>query len=153
MKKNVKTESVVRVFNLIKNAKYTKMADSDKIAIWKIFKAVKPVAEAFINDVSDAKQKFVPYDEFLQDLQKAQAFEVARSKKEVCVDMTEDEYQGFIGKFVKYNQLVNDAVKEYAEKEVELEFVPLTADAFDKLCLSNDWTFTQTDEVENFVCE
>ena len=153
MKKSVKTESVVRVFNLIKDAKYSKMSDIDKLVIFKIFKAIKAIAEAFTNEVNDARQKLVPYEEFLQDLTKAQAYEIARSKNEECSKMTEEEYNEFIQKFVKYNKLVEEATKESAEKEVEIEFVPLTKEAFEKLVLSNNWTFTQTDEVEAFVCE
>ena len=153
MKKSVKTESVVRVFNLIKDAKYSKMSDLDKLVIFKIFKAIKAIAENFTNEVNDARQKLVPYEEFLQDLAKAQAYEIARSKNEECGEMTEEEYNEFIQKFVKYNKLVEEATKESAEKEVEIEFVPLTKEAFDKLVLSNNWTFSQTDEVEAFVCE
>ena len=153
MTKKVKTENVVKVFNLIKDAKYSKMSDLDKLAIYKIFKATKQLAEAFIGDVNDAKEKLVPYEEFMQDLQKAQAFEIARNKNEVCDTMTEDEYNEFIQKFIQYNKLVDEAVKEHAEKEIELDFAPLTSEAFDKLRLSNDWTFTQADEVESFVCE
>jgi hypothetical protein len=153
MKKSVKTESVVLVFNIIKDAKYSKMSDFDKLVIFKIFKAIKAIAETFNNEVNDAKQKLVPYDEFFQDLVKAQAYEIARSKSEEYSEMTEEEYNEFIQKFVKYNKLVEEATKESAEKEVEIEFVPLTKEAFEKLVLSNNWTFTQTDEVEAFVCE
>ena len=153
MKKSVKTESVVKVFNLIKDAKYSKMSDADKLAIFKIFKAIKAIAEAFTNEVNDARQKLVPYEEFMSDLAKAQAFEVARSKKEECAEMTEEEYNEFIQKFVQYNKLVNEAVKDSASKEVELDFDRLTQEAFDKLVLSNNWTFAQTEDIEAFVCQ
>ena len=153
MKKTVKTNEVVVVFNLLKNAKYTKMSDADKIAAWKIFKAIKPIASSFIEDVNDAKQKMIPYEMFLEDLRRAQAYELAKANQETFDDMSDDEYKKFINQLAKYNQVVNQAVKEYAEKDIELEFEPLTADALDQLRLSNDWTFSQADSIENFVCE
>ena len=153
MKKTEKTENVVKVFNLIKNAKYSKMSDTDKLVIYRIFKAIKKLSESFTEEVNDAQQRLIPYETFMQDLQTAQAYEIARSKKETFDGMTEEEYNTFIQQFTKYNQLVKQAVKESAEKEVEIEFDPLTAEGFDKLRLSNDWTFAQADEVESFVCE
>ncbi len=153
MTKKVKTEKVASVYSLIKNAKYTKMSDNDKIAVWKIFKAIKPLAESFIGDLNDARQQLIPYDKFWEDLQKAREFEIARMKKDICEDMSEDEYNKFIKQLAKYNELVEQATKECGEKEVEIDFTPLTSDAFDKLRLSNDWNFSQADEIGDFMCE
>lgn len=153
MKKSVKTESVVKVYNLIKDARYSKMSDGDKIAVWKIFKAIKPIASSFIEDVNDARQKLVPSESFQQDLQRAREYEIARSKKEVCAVMSESEYKEFVMQFTHYNKLVEQAIREYTEAEIEIEFAPLSQDAFEKLSLSNDWTFAQSDAVESFVCQ
>lgn len=49
--------------------------------------------------------------------------------------------------FQNYNRLVADAVKEFADKEVEIEFEPLSEDAFGKLMASNEWTMEQTVEI------
>ena len=104
MEKTVKTESVVKVFNLIQNAKYSKMKDADKVSIWKIYRAIKSIGKTFLDDVSDVQQKFVPYETFFDDLQKAKAYESAKLKNEEYADMTSEEYQKFIAELSKYNK-------------------------------------------------
>jgi hypothetical protein len=63
------------------------------------------------------------------------------------------EYNAFLDKFHAYNKLVNDAVKDFAEKEVELEIDPLTEDAFGKLMASNEWTMEQAVVLGDIITE
>jgi len=44
-------------------------------------------------------------------------------------------------------------VKDFADKEVELEIEPLTEDAFAKLMASNEWTMEQAVVLGDIVCE
>ena len=53
------------------------------------------------------------------------------------------EYQEFLKEFREYNKLVGDAVKEFADKEVELELEGISEEVFGKLMASNDWTMEQ----------
>lgn len=151
--KKVKVGAIVNVYDIIKDAKFTKMDDSDKINIWKILKVIKPIWEAFNKDLQDAREKFVPYDTFMEDYSKAQAYEIAKTKKESYDKMTDDEYKKFIGELVKYNNLVGKAIEEMANKEIELDVEPISSEAFDQLKLSNDWTFNQSCTIESLVCE
>ena len=48
---------------------------------------------------------------------------------------------------------MNDAVKEYADNEVEIEFEPVSEEVFGKLMASNDWTVDQATTLGDFVCE
>ena len=153
MKKTVKTESLMVVFNILKNAKYSKMTDGDKVSVWKIFRAIKKIGKSFEDDAQDLSNKLMPYETFMDDLQKAREYEIAKSKGENYIDITEDEYKEFIVKLQKYNKTVDEAIREISEKEVEVEFEPLKDDAFDRLCMSNDWTLNQADIVGEFVCE
>ena len=57
------------------------------------------------------------------------------------------EYNEFIKKLQDYNRLVGEAVKEFADKEVEIEFEPLSEESFGKLMASNEWTMEQTVEI------
>lgn len=153
MKKVVKTSIIIDVYSLIKEAKYTKMSEDDKISIWKIFKVIKPIGEAFNKDLEDARKEFLPYDSFMEDWEKARQYEIAKEKKETYDKMSDEDYKKFIGELVKYNGLINKAIIELLKKEVELEYEPISSDGFDQLRLSNDWTLNQGDLIESLVCE
>lgn len=146
MKKTIKTEKVLAVWQVLGSAKYTKMEDADKIKVWKISRVLKPIAEKFDDDSKDAAEKLKPTEDFSERLQNAQEYE--RVSKDASADASElkmgaAEYGEFIKELQNYNKLVSDAVKGFAEKEVEVEFEPISEDAFGKLMASNDWTFEQ----------
>jgi hypothetical protein len=151
----IKTSDAINVYRIISTAKYTKLDDADKIKVWKIARALKPIATKFDDDSKDAAEKFKPSEDFTDNLQKAQEFERLRNTNG---DMTKSpmgasEYGEFVKEFQKYNKLVGEAIKEYADKEVEIEVEPISEDAFAKLLASNEWTVGQTIEVGAFVLE
>jgi len=150
MKTKITTEKVLNAYRIISGAKYTKMDDADKIKVWKIARALKPVADKFEDDSKDAADKMKPSEDFADNLQKAQEFERITKDKDFDASklpMGVAEYNGFIKEFQNYNRLVGEAVKEFADKEVEIEFEPLSEDAFGKLMASNEWTMEQTVEI------
>ena len=153
MKKTIKTERVLTAFRVLNTAKYTKMSDEDKIKVWKIARALKPVADKFEDDSKDAAEKFKPTEDFAERLQKAQEFERMRNAGEDMANapMGAAEYGEFLKEFQKYNQTVGEAVKEFAEKEVEVEFDVLTEEAFGKLMASNEWEVAQTLEIGQII--
>lgn len=153
MKKTIKTEKALAAFRVLNTSKYTKMTDEDKIKVWKIARALKPVAEKFDDDSKDAAEKFKPTEDFAERLQKAQEFERMRNAGEDMkgAPMGAAEYAEFIKEFQKYNKTVADAVKEFADKEVELEFDVLTEEAFGKLMASNEWDMSQVIAISEIV--
>lgn len=152
-KKTIKTEKVLSAFRVLNTAKYTKMTDEDKIKVWKIARALKPVADKFEDDSKDAAEKFKPTEDFAERLQKAQEFERKRNAGEDMTDapMGAAEYNEFLKEFQKYNKTVADAVKEFADKEVEVEFDVLTEEAFGKLMASNEWEVSQVIEIGQII--
>ena len=153
MKKSAKTKDILAVYNIIKDAKYTKMDDTDKIKAWKISRALKPIATKLDEDSKDAAEKLRPEGEFEERLKKAQEYERLRNEKKPTIDvMTPVEYDAFLKEFMKYNENVNNAVKEFGDKEVEVEFEALSEGAFGKLMASNDWTMQQVTIVGDFIC-
>lgn len=145
-KQTIKTEKVLNAYRVLSTAKYSKMDDSDKIKVWKIARTLKPVADKFEDDSKDAAEKMKPFEDFDEKLSKAQDYE--RKMKDENLDastlpMGAAEYSEFVGEFQKYNVLVNKAVREFAEKEVELEFDAISEEAFGKLMASNEWTMEQ----------
>lgn len=155
MTRKVRTELLLVVFNVLNTAKYSKLDDQDKIKVWKIARMMKPIATKFDEETKDAAEKMKPGDDFDDRLQKAQEFERLRNTNG---DMSKSpmgaaEYQEFIVEFKNYQKLVSDAVKEYADKEVEIEFEPVSEEVFGKLMSSNDWTVDQTTTLGDFICE
>lgn len=154
MKKTINTKTTLVIYGILSQAKYTKMEDNDKIKIWKIHRALKPVATKFEDDSKDASEKLKPYDDYDSKLQKAQEYERLKANKQPTIDiMTDAEYNSFIDDFKKYNKTVNDAVSEFAEKEIEFEFEPISEEAFGKLMASNEWNMDQVTKVSEFVLE
>lgn len=154
MKKTVKTSEILSVYQIIGNAKYGKMSDDDKVKVWKIARKLKPVATKFEDDTKDAADKMKPYEDFDQKLQKAQEYERLKNDKKPTIDvMSTADYDNFIADFKQYKNIVDKAIKEFADKEVEIEFDAISEEAFGKLITSNEWTFGQVTLLGEFVCE
>ena len=152
MKKQIKTEALLKVFNVLNGAKYGKMDDADKIRVFKIVRKLKPIAEAFEDESKDAAEK-LKFEDFDTLLEKAKEYErLIRDNKEAKdLPMGAAEYDAFIKKFKDYNKLVGDAVNESAKKKNNLDFEPITEEAFNKLMSSNDWTFGQAVALELII--
>lgn len=145
------TEKVLTAFNVLKGASYQKMTDDDKIKLWKIARAMKPIATKFEDDSKDAAEKLKPegLDELLE---KAKEYEQKKAKGDTDLPMSEAEYLAFInGDWAKFNKLLAKAVKEFADAEVGLEFDALSEDAFAKLMASNDWKVDQVMTVADLI--
>ena len=153
--KKMKTEDVLKAYQVISTAKYGKLDDADKIKVWKIARAMKSIAEKFREDSEDAQEKMKPTEDFDEQLMKAQEYE-REIRKPDCdatkLPMGAAEYGKFVEEFKAYQKLVNETIKEFAEKEVTVEFEPLTEDAFGKLMASNDWTLEQVATLGEIIC-
>jgi hypothetical protein len=156
MTKKMKTEDVLKAYNVISTAKYGKLADEDKIKVWKIARALKPVAEKFDEDSKDAAEKMKPNDDFDEHLMKGQEYE-REIRKPDCDPMKlpigAAQYQEFLEEFKAYQKLVNDTISDFAKKEVEVEIETISEDAFGKLMASNDWNMEQVATLGDMICE
>ena len=157
MTKKIKTSEILAAYNVLNSAKYGSMEDADKIKVWKITRALKPIATKFDEDSKDAAEKMKPKDkDFDETLQKAQEYErIIRDPKADTkkLPMGAAEYDAFIEKFKEYNKLVGKAVEDFANKEVKVEFEPLNDDAFGKLMASNEWTMGQAVALSEIICD
>lgn len=157
MKKVIKTSEALAAYNILNNAKYSNLEDGDKIKLWKITRALKPIATKFEEDNKDAAEKFkADIKDFDELLPKAQEYEsLLRSNGDMSKSpIGAAEYDAFIKEFKKYNSLVGKAVEEFANKKVELSFEPLSEDAISKLMTSNpDWKMAQVMAISDIVCE
>ena len=165
MKKKIKTEIIISLFRFIKDAKIGKMSDADKIKMWKIMRALKPVAEKFDDDIKTSSEKLRPegYAELLKNAQKIENEERkefgetnTREREQEFAKLLREkdpEYAKFQDAHVEMMRLCNEALKEFAEKEVKVEYELLDEDGFGKLMASNDWTLEQAAFISDYICE
>ena len=149
-KKSLKTEKVLQAWNVLREAKYGKLDDADKIRVWKATRTLKPIAEQFDDDSKDAAERMKPTDDYDERLTKAQEYERMVKVPDFDAEklpMGPSEYAEFIDVFKRYQKLVGETIKEFAQKEVEVNIDPLSEDAFGRLMASNDWTMAQVDAV------
>jgi len=150
------TEKVLDAFNVVSTAKYSKLDDADKVKVWKVARALKPVADKFADDRDDAAKKLLPTEDFEERRAKAQQYQAMLGDKQA--DMTEapitpNEFWKFFNENIAYNKTLNDALADFGKKEVEIEFEPLSEEAFGKLMASNDWTFDFALKLSDIICE
>ena len=153
-----KTESLYGAYVVLSQAKYGKLSDEEKIKVWKIARAMKPMAAKFEEDSKDASEKLKPedYPNFDEDLQKANEYREKMRQKDLdatTLPMGPAEYKQFMDRFSKYQKTVSDALKEYAEKEVTIKFEPITEETFGKLMASNEWQMNQVVAIGEIIVE
>ena len=150
--KTINTEKALQAYSLLNAAKYNKMDDTEKIAVFKITRAIKPIATTFEDASKDAIEK-MKFEGFEEQLAKAKEYE--RKKKEGSEDtpITDDEYKAFIIKLVEYDKLAKEAIKQLGDKEETIDVELLSEDSFAKLMSSNDWTMEQAIVVSEVVCK
>lgn len=144
----MKLEDVVNAFRLLNDAKYQKLGDDDKVKVWKATRALKPMAMQLEEDIQDARQRFIPSEDFNQRLQKAIEYEKLKTEKKEELPMSEAEYLAILADYNKFRDMMKKALDESNSKEVEVSFEPISEEAFGKLMASNDWTFKQVETLE-----
>lgn len=90
----------------------------------------------------------------MTDEEKVAFIRLLRTMKPFCVELQSavddaivkareetDDQQAIIG-------LVNKAVADIAERDCDVNVRTMSPEAFNRLCLSNDWSFAQIDELE-----
>lgn len=150
MKRKVKTSEIINLYKIIGAAKYSKMSDDDKIRTWKIVRKLKPIAEQFDADAKDVSERMKPTDNFVERWQRAQEYEQSGKTSDI---MNLTEYNEFCKELKDYNQLVGKAIDEMLTNDVEVDFEPLTEEAFSQLMSCNEWTIQQATLIGDFVCD
>jgi hypothetical protein len=155
-KKTFKTENVLAAYRVLGGAKYAKLSDEDKIKVFKICIALKPIATKYDEDSKDAAEKLKPFDDYDEKLAEAQEYErVSRDKNADAsqLKMGAAEFNAFVKEMNHYQDLIGKALKDEMEKEVEVEFEPINEEALLKLMNSNDWTMAETMAVGEVAME
>ena len=156
MKKTVKKNNVLRVYNLLNAAKLGAIEENDeKFKIILILRELKTVANGLEEFRKDAVEKLKPegYDD------KILAWNECSEKLQLGVKpeklpMSAEEFVDTTYKIIKpFNTALNDLIEKEAEKEVELEFEPISEESVMKLGVAHDWNVGQIDMISGLVCE
>lgn len=147
MEKSLKTREIIDAYQLLGEAKYHKLEDTDKIKVWKLSRKLKPIATQALEDKQDASAKLLP-DYFQDKWKEAIEYEKVQNEQTGTTKMTEAEYNEFVIEFKKYNSLVGKAIEELLNKEVCIEFEPLSEDAMGQLIACNNWPLSQVESLE-----
>lgn len=152
--KNMKltTKKAVDAFEVLNSAKYQKLSDDDKVKVWKITRALRPIALEYSDEVQDAKERLIPSDDYKEKLQKAQLYEQMKKEGKDNLPMSNEEYLEFLKVFKEYMALLDKALKEGLDKENDIDIPTISEDAFGKLMASNDWSFGQVEALD-FIIE
>lgn len=146
----LKTKEIVEAYKLLGIAKYQRLSDDDKVRVWKISKTLKPIAIGYAEEEADARQSLMPTETFLEDCKRAAEYE---KKLTAGLDpsMDHEEYSRIQEQFVQYQRTLIKALKESQEKQVKIEFEPLSEEALGKLMASNDWTLKEVDSLDFII--
>lgn len=154
MKKKTKAENVAQVYNILNAAKYSKLNDDERIALWKITRALKPVALKLKDDIQDAAQHMKPSADFDRRLAIARQYEQAQRDGKEFDKLSKEDYDVFIQEWREYSKLVDTAVKEFADEEVEIDITPITEETLSRLMASNEsWTMENAVIVSEMIVE
>jgi len=154
MKKKTKAENVAQVYNILNAAKYSKLNDDERIALWKITRAMRPVALKLKDDIQDAAQHMKPSDDFDQRLAIARQYEQAQRDGKEFDKLSKEDYDAFIQEWKEYSKLVDAAVKEFADEEVEIDIEPITEETLSRLMASNEsWTMENAVIVSDMIMQ
>lgn len=133
MKTTVK--KITDAYTVLGKVKVTTLEDKEVMKVIKMRKAMRQTAEDYNAFLQDAQEKFKP-ENFDETIRKAEA---------EWKTMTEQQRKEANQMVAEYNKKVADAVKPEAEKEVEIEFEPLSDDSLSKLMKENSLTVVEAE--------
>lgn len=119
----INKEKAIIVYNILDKSNLGKCKDEDKIAIVRIMKALKPYANEYDDFLKDASIKLRPegFDAIEEKISKGS---LLTASERMLLD--------------KYNADVMRCVsQDFNGKEIEVDFKPLSEDAFNSLIIGN----------------
>lgn len=129
-----KVDNIVSLYNILKEAKLTKLADADKYTIIKILRKLRPTAEKFEEDKKDASERLKP-ENWEDIIAKAQQWQKDGNE----TTLTEEDKKEINAVIIKYENSVRECIIEELNTEVEVDMPTISEAVFEKLMASNDW--------------
>lgn len=153
MKKNITIERVINVYKALDGAKMSKLETSDRYLLIRALRPMRRIDADFAEFREDAVKRLRPdnYDDIAAKVNKFNALKTVEEREAAIEDTATREA---LEANYKFNTEVSECVKDELGREVELEFAPLSEDAFGKLMESNpDWALGLIAEIEDVLTE
>lgn len=151
----MKKADLLKVWELIKNGKFSKLSGDGKIKYVKMLAKLSPVIKDYESYRETITEKLMSEHEGFKDkLQEAQTYEAYQKDNSLeKPKMTEKEYRAFILIVMEYNKQVAEALNEEANKELDVKYDKLTSTEFGCFCDSNDFTGEQALMLADVMCQ
>lgn len=131
-------DKIVKAYAKLGDVKVTTLEDKEVMKVIRMRKAMRPVSEEFNAFLEDVKTKFKP-----------EGFEETVRKAQDRWDKMSDAEKKAANELVTgYNRKVEEAAKDEAEKEVDIEFEPLSEDSLTKLMKENSLTVAEMEMLD-----
>lgn len=151
MKKNVKIQTIVEQYPTLDKASIGKMDVADRFVFIKALRPMKKISDDFNAFREDAVNRLKPenYDKIVETVSKFNSMDYA-----AMVDaMADKDVADALRANGEFNSNIDKCLRDELEKEVELEFAPLSEDAFGKLMDSNsNWQAGVIMAIEDILC-
>lgn len=122
-KAKYKVAAISNAYKSLCSAKVTRMKEGEKFAVVRIMKALKPIATEYQGFIDDVSKKFMPEN-----------FEHIASKMPNLNSLTKEEREIFN----RYEASVNKCVVEEGQREVSVEFTPISEESLQRLVEGSD---------------
>lgn len=149
-------KSVIIAYNVLGTAKYSKLDNADKSKLLLIARALKKIVAEYDDFVADARKVMKPdidnFDEKEMKWEETRAKIGAGIKDDLPMSL--NDFMSFQYKvIIPYNKSVEDAIEKRYKDKIEIEFEPLSSDAFDKLATSNEWQVASALELIDLIVD
>ena len=156
--KKIKVSEIIAVSQMLDTAKYTELEKADKSKLLRITLAMKEVTDKFNEDTKTVAEKlkksdFKDYDEHLSKVQEYERLQQTKGDMSKAPIGAAEHDKFMKEEYIPFNELVNETMKPYAEKEISLDVELLSEPAFDALMSSNDWTIGQVKFLAGYIRE
>lgn len=156
--KKIKVSEIIAVSQMLDTAKYTELEKADKSKLLRITLAMKDVTDKFNEDTKTVAEKikksdFKDYDEHLSKVQEYERLQQTKGDMSKAPIGAAEHDKFMTEEYIPFNELVNETMKPYADKEISLDVEFLSESAFDALMSSNDWTIGQVKFLAGYIRE
>ena len=151
----MKNVDVTKVWATIKGSKFGKMPGDGKIKFVNIIAKLAPVMDAYDKYRETIVTKLQEeHDGFAEKMEVAQAYERWKQNGDgEQPKMTEQEYQDFVREVMEYNKVVNKALEDKGNEEVDVKIDKLTSTEFGCFLDSNDFIGEVALALRNIMCD
>ena len=143
----MKTIDIAKAHFILKEAKLTKMEDTDKFKVIEAMRELRPITEKYEADEKEAVDKLKD-DKFKSMEEKAGKYRQAEDKSKALSGTEISEMNAYYEKFYK---TVDECLAPIRNKDVKLKFNKLTKESFGKLLESNDFTLDQIMQLDSVL--